>query len=116
MMDFICYKTILFSSLNEFRKYYPSQFSIYPRSFILPQEFLEFQREYMTLSSHLSVPPSWVIKPKNSCCGNGIIIAQSITEVSHITESSVAQLYIQSYLIDQKKFDFRLYVLIGCLS
>jgi hypothetical protein len=58
----------------------------------------------------------WILKPKNSCCGNGIQLIQTTKEITKIHEPSVAQLYVQPYLIDNKKFDFRFYLLIACLD
>lgn len=53
-MDYICYKSTLFKNLNEFRKLYPRLYDIYPKSYLLPQEFLEFQREHMTICGRMN--------------------------------------------------------------
>lgn len=116
MMDVICYKTTIFSALNEIRKVFPYQYDCYPRSFLLPSEYSLLKREHMKISSQSSFPPTWVIKPKNSCCGKGIKIIQSVTDISESSEQAVAQLYVQPFLINEKKFDFRFYLLIGCLD
>ena len=115
-MDFICYKSTLFRSLNEMRAQYPHLFDVYPRTFLLPREFLEFQREHKAICGKDLVAPSWVIKPRNSCCGKGISIIQSVADVKSIDYESVAQLYIHPYLIDGHKFDFRMYLLIASLE
>ena len=115
-MDFICYKSTLFRSLNEMRAQYPHLFDVYPRTFLLPREFLEFQREHKAICGKDLVAPSWVIKPRNSCCGKGISICQSVADVKSIDYESVAQLYIHPFLIDGHKFDFRMYLLIASLE
>lgn len=115
-MDFMCYKSSLFTALNEISKYFPNQFNVYPKTFMLPQEFLEFQREHTTICTRTQQPPTWVVKPRNSCCGNGIQIVQSVHEASLIDEQAVIQRYIKPFLVDGRKFDFRLYVLIASLD
>ena len=115
-MDYICYKSTLFRALNEMRAQHPHLFDVYPRTFLLPKEFLEFQREHKAICGKDLVAPSWVIKPRNSCCGRGISILQSVADVRAIPYESVAQLYIHPFLLDGHKFDFRLYVLIASLD
>lgn len=115
-MDYICYKSTLFRALNEMRAQYPHLFDVYPRTFLLPREFLEFQREHKAICGKDLVAPSWVIKPRNSCCGRGISILQSVADVRAIPYESVAQLYIHPFLLDGHKFDFRLYILIASLD
>ena len=115
-MDYMCYKSSLFTALNEMSKYYPTQFNVYPKTFNLPQEFLEFQRTHMTITSRTQQPPTWVVKPRNSCCGNGITIVQSLHEASNIDEQAVIQQYVKPFLINGRKFDFRLYLLIASMD
>lgn len=115
-MDFICYKSTLFKSLNEMQRLYPGLFDVYPRTFLLPKEFLDFQREHKSICGRSKQAPSWVVKPKNSCCGRGISIVQSVAEVQAIDYEAVIQQYISPFLIDGHKFDFRLYILIASLQ
>lgn len=114
-MDYMCYKSSLFTALNEMCKYYPHKFSVYPKTLMLPNEFLEFQREHMQICSRSTTPPTWVVKPRNSCCGAGITIIQSVHEASQVTEQSVIQQYVKPYLVNDRKFDFRFYVLIASM-
>lgn len=115
-MDYICYKSTLFKSLNEMRKSYPALYDVYPRTFLLPREFLDFQREHKSICGRSKQAPSWVVKPKNSCCGRGISIIQSVAEAQAIDYDAVIQQYITPFLIDGHKFDFRLYLLIASLQ
>ena len=115
-MDYICYKSTLFTALNDICKYYPTQFSIYPKTFNLPNEFLDFQREHMTICSRTTMAPTWVIKPKNSCCGTGIIIVQSVHDAQQFNAPGVIQQYVKPFLIEGKKFDFRFYILIASID
>ena len=115
-MDYLCYKSTLFSCLNSMRSFYPFQYNVYPKTYLLPQDFLEFQREHTTICGRTGVAPTWILKPKNGCCGRGITIVQSTHEVQNLTDQSVIQMYVKPYLIDGKKFDFRLYILIASLD
>jgi hypothetical protein len=114
-MDFICYKSTLFRSLNEMRKQYPQFFDVYPKTYLLPHEFLDFQREHKAICGRM-IAPSWVVKPRNACCGKGIIIVQSVAEMQSIEYQCVAQLYVNPFLIRGYKFDFRFWLLIASLE
>jgi hypothetical protein len=115
-MDYICYKSTLFRSLNDMRKQYPHFFDVYPKTYLLPREFLDFQREHKAISGRAMVAPSWVVKPRNGCCGKGISIVQSVSEIQDIEFESVAQLYVNPFLLSGYKFDFRFFLLIGSLE
>ena len=115
-MDYLCYKSTLFSELNLIKKQYPNVFNFYPDTFILPNDFPEFQRKHTFICSRTSVAPTWVVKPKNGCCGKGIQLISSTYEAEGISDQSVAQLYIHPYLLDGVKFDFRFFVLISTLD
>lgn len=116
MMYYLCYKTTFFSCLNEFQKYFPNQYNFFPRTFIIPHQICEFQHEHTMLLKKTLIPPTWVFKPKNSCCGKGIQIVQSVPDALKISEPAVAQIYVKPFLIGNKKFDFRFYLLIASLD
>ncbi|KAK8864894.1 positive regulation of cilium movement [Tritrichomonas musculus] len=125
-MDYICYKSTLFLELNKMKKLFPDIYTkAYPTAFLLPNDYSEFQCEHKKLvglvtnvksDSSNSTTPTWVVKPRNGCCGHGITLIQSTYEASDILEQSVCQLYISPYLINQRKFDFRLYILVASLE
>lgn len=55
-MEFICFKTTLFSALNEIQKRFRNIFSnVYPRTFVLPEDFFQLQHEHLLLGNN---PPS----------------------------------------------------------
>jgi hypothetical protein len=113
-MDVVCYKTTLFQALNFVRDRLPDRFSICPKTFILPDEYLLLQREHQGLCGQLKTP-FWFVKPSNQCCGNGIRIIDNLLEMRTV-QSGVAQLAVDPYLIDGRKFDFRIYLLIASLD
>ena len=115
-MDYICYKSTLFQQLNNMRKLFPDVYNVYPKCFLLPADYAEFQREHSVIVGRTQSAPTWVIKPKNGCCGHGITLVQSAYEAAEINDSSVCQLYVNPFLLNQRKFDFRLYVLVASLD
>ena len=55
---------------------------------------------------------TFIVKPMNSSQGKGIFLTRKIKEIPR-QGCHVVQIYKNSpYLIDRKKFDFRIYVLI----
>lgn len=45
-MDYLCYKSILFNSLNQMQSLYPNYYNFFPKTYLLPQQFQEFQKEH----------------------------------------------------------------------
>ena len=115
-MDYLCFKSTLFSEVNLIKKQYPNVFNFYSDTYILPNDYPEFQRRHTFICSRTSQAPTWVVKPKNGSCGKGIQLISSTYEAEGITDQSVAQLYIHPYLLDNLKFDFRFFVLISTLD
>ncbi|EAY06896.1 Tubulin-tyrosine ligase family protein [Trichomonas vaginalis G3] len=115
-MDYLCFKSTIFTELNKARKKYPSAFNFYTPTYVLPDNFPEFQRMHSSICSRNNEAPTWVIKPKNGSCGKGIILINSTHEAEEVQDHSVAQLYIHPYLLDNLKFDFRFFVLVASLD
>lgn len=115
-MDYLCFKSTLFQELNKARKIYPSAFNFYPPTYILPNNYPEFQRMHASLCSKMNQAPTWVVKPKNGSCGKGIVLINSVYEAEEVMDQSVAQLYIHPFLLDNLKFDFRIFVLVASLD
>lgn len=115
-MDYICYKSTLFEELNNMRRKHPSIVNFYPHTYILPNDFPEFQRQHKCICGRTNSAPTWVIKPKSGCCGRGIFMIQSTHEVCDIAQTSVAQQLVEPYLVDGFKFDFRYYLLISSVE
>ena len=115
-MDMLCYKSQTFRAFNRMRGFYPSFFTFFPRTYILPFEFKDFQMDHLRTMSTSNEPVTWIFKPRSGCCGNGIRLIQNSFEVSYRNSSGIVQKYVEPYLIDGFKFDFRFYILVSNLD
>ena len=115
-MDELCYKSTLFQSLNQMQHLFPLYYSFFPETFLLPQQFIDFSKEHIKLSTKLGNNLTWIFKPRSGCCGNGIKLIQNPSVLSNETAPGVIQRYVSPFLIGGYKFDFRVYLMISSLS
>lgn len=115
-MDFICFKSNTFSALNSMRAMYPKIYTFFPLTFLIPFQYSEFQHMHIRESNRLKMPATWIVKPRNGCCGNGIKLIQNSFELSESKESCIVQNYIRPFLVDGFKFDFRFYLCISTME
>lgn len=113
--DKICYKSTLFQCLNQMQILYPAYYHFFPRTLMLPHQFAEFQKEHIRLRGKIE-NLTWIFKPQNGCCGTGIRLVQSPFDVANESTPGVIQQYIEPYLLNGFKFDFRFYILITDLE
>jgi len=111
-MDVLCYKNTFFQALTRMRLSFPSFYNFFPTTYQLPFQFGDFQREHLRISAK-SGPTTWILKPRNGCCGNGIRLIQNSFDASAQTQLSIIQRYVSLYLVGGFKFDFRFYILIA---
>lgn len=103
------------------RRLYPSEFNFHPESFVLPTDNHCLERCAKMDVFHNKKASSknkryWIIKPVASSCGKGIkvISAEKALALGRRNDKKMlVQRYVANpYLINQKKFDMRLYVLV----
>ena len=111
-MKLLAHKKMTGFYLNKFREYYPGEFDFYPKTFLVPEDLDEF-KEYM--SNHPG--KLFIAKPTSGSQGDGIILVKKISDLPSLQYTSnemVVQEYIDKpLLLEGKKFDLRLYVLIS---
>ena len=100
--------------LSKFRAFFPEEFDFFPRTWLIPEEINE-------LESYMKDHPEeiFISKPTAGSQGDGILLLRKFSELSmSMSNSKLNELVVQKYLdkpllIDGKKFDLRLYVLIS---
>ncbi len=96
--------------LSRLQRFFPEDFAFTPPSFLLPDEALDLE-EYIRKNSNQTL----IAKPSKGRGGDGIFLVRKFTDLprSALTHDFLVQRYIDNpLLIDRKKFDLRLYVVI----
>lgn len=100
--------------LNKFREYFPSEYDFFPRTFLIPEDVDEFKDFCKNNKNKL-----FISKPSGGCQGDGIKVFNNFKDLpisvyTPMGNQMVVQQYIHNpLLLDEKKFDFRLYVCIA---
>lgn len=112
-MEYLARKKVFCSISNRMRKTFDKQFNFAPISFLLPEQAEE-------LDSYMEQHPkfTFICKPNCGKGGEGIFLVDKFKQIpKNMWADSHAELLVQRYiktpiLIDKKKFDLRLYVMI----
>ena len=110
----LCLKSEMYKILKDGIQLFPNLYDFIPKTFLLPEEFDSFLNDFITKSNEVEDinEDLYIIKPSNGSLGNGIRILYKGDTIENVSHKSVAQAYIPSYLIDERKFDLRIYVLV----
>ena len=103
----LCRKVPFAYLLARIRRFFPQQFSFAPKTFILP-----FQIDSLKTVFEKS-QKTFIVKPDTGSFGLGIYFLNPGEEFHVQPESAIAQEYIDSYTVDNRKFDLRLYALVA---
>ncbi|KAI6660494.1 Tubulin polyglutamylase TTLL13-like [Oopsacas minuta] len=104
----ICRKDMLARNITRMMRLFPKEYYITPKSWCLPSEWAQLHDYLRGKKGNKYL----IFKPEAGCQGKGIFITKNIKEVKP-TERYICQEYIQKpILIDNYKFDLRIYVLI----
>lgn len=96
------------------QRFFPQHFSFTPASFLLPDEAYDLE-DYMRVNQN----QTFIAKPSKGRGGDGIFLVKKFSDLpkSALTHDFLVQRYIDNpYLIDRKKFDLRIYVVIKGLD
>lgn len=109
-MGCLAKKNYLGRNLMRMRKNFPVEYNFFPPTWSLPRDANEFRLQFEQGKCKM-----YIAKPEALCQGRGIFLFRSPDELDP-NEHYVVQRYIKSpYLIDDLKFDLRIYVLVyGC--
>ena len=113
-MSTIAHKVELSQHINRLRRFFPEDFSFYPRTWLLPEDQGEFEAY---AQSSKGKKKTFIVKPDEGAQGEGIFLVQHPRQLTRLRHPSVVQEYIaKPLLLRGLKFDFRLYVLIASLD
>lgn len=102
-------KDLLWKNIYRLKLKYPNDFNIAPHSWVLPEDSEALDK---LLESQAMRNRMFILKPNASSCGRGIKVVQGNTRFTH-REDTIVCLYVDNpLLINQKKFDLRIYVLV----
>ena len=118
-------KKFLAKNLKHLQLEYPLAYNFFPKTFILPADTIKCkqyfqskslkskdqQQQVVDSSSSTYEDGLYIVKPDNLAEGNGIYLINDYNEIKP-DENVVVQSYLRPYLINNKKFDLRIYVLI----
>ncbi|CAF1219640.1 unnamed protein product [Adineta ricciae] len=120
MSDVLC-KSNLTRSLNAMRRLFPDEYKFYPRTWFLPEQREQFQRDANEIHKRdrkrQRPLTTFIVKPSDGSEGAGIYLIQDPTRCSAMNREHIVQEYIdRPLLINGLKFDVRIYVLIRQLD
>jgi len=110
--EFLCRKKVLSTLVARMKRYFPEDYNFVPKEYLYPEEKEEIE-EYIG-----DKPANWMIaKPSRGWGGGGIFLFKGQFNPPFSNNEFVIQKYISKpLLVEKKKFDLRLYVLIKRLD
>ena len=109
-MNAITRKAPLARIVERISPFFPELFEFMPKSYILP--FKNTQLVHALARDNCR----YIIKPDSGSLGQGITIVDPNTEYEPDDTMAVAQKYIDSFLMDNTKFDLRIYALVTAVD
>eukprot|EP00760_Papus_ankaliazontas_P033740 PhM_4_TR6708/c0_g1_i1/m.64661/K16582/TTLL6_13; tubulin polyglutamylase TTLL6/13 len=107
MMHMLARKVHLCNTLGKMRKLFSTYYSFFPRTWSLRSDRAAFKK------AASGSKKTFILKPNAGCQGKGIIITQNPLGILDSIDDYIAQEYIaKPLLIEGKKFDMRVYVLV----
>lgn len=104
----LSHKNRMAKNLLVMRSHFPSEYNFFPTTYMLPADIAEFKKEFRKAK-----PDTFIVKPSHDCQGRGIYLMNEFSQLADPERDVVAQTYIDDpFLIDNLKFDLRLYVLL----
>ena len=106
----MCRKAPFVRLIHRLEPYYPGLFTFLPKSYILPNDNVSF------LAALGRKDRRHIYKPDKGSLGHGIKVIEAGDNFPIRRRLAVAQEYIESYTIDDRKFDLRIYALVASLE
>jgi len=109
-INVLCRKAPFTRIIQVISEFYPSLYSFVPKSYILPFRNTDLVRAISKGKDR------YIIKPDSGSLGQGIVIVEPGEQYSPDDSLAIAQKYIPSLLLDDTKFDLRVYALVSSIS
>lgn len=115
-MTHLCHKKTMGFILNKFVEFWPEEYWFYPKTYLIPEEYDQFEEK---INRDGGV---YIAKPSAGSQGDGIILVTKPKDIplnsyTNGNQEYVVQPYIDNpLLLEKKKFDLRLYILVSSLD
>lgn len=110
-INILCRKVPFSIVIAKIRLFYPDLYSFYPKTFVIPDEADSF------LEARQNDGSAYIVKPDGGSLGKGITIIEAEEESFSLSaQLSVAQEYVDCLLLDNTKFDLRIYALVASVT
>jgi tubulin polyglutamylase TTLL6/13 len=107
----IARKNYLARNLKKMKRQFPKDYKFFPKTWLLPYEMNEL-KNYINNANKKGSKVNFIVKPECMSQGKGIFITKSVESIDP-NEHLVVQKYLRTpFLIDNYKFDLRIYVLV----
>ena len=114
-------KDNLYKHIKAYKKQFPHLYNFIPSTYIMPTDIKNFEYNFKRYKKAL-----WIVKPVNLSRGRGVHILKGETEFKYLYKKSKSitsppQILVSRYidkphLINKKKYDLRIYVLVVSFS
>jgi len=101
-------KDILYANYLYMKSYFPKNYTYMPITYTYPKNKDIIEKKFKNYK--LNMKNLWIVKPVNLFSGKGIHIFKSLNEEKN--KNFIISRYLNSHVINGKKYDLRLYVLI----
>jgi hypothetical protein len=101
-------KDILYTNYLYMKSYFPRNYTYMPITYIYPKNKETIEKKFKNYK--LNMKNLWIVKPVNLFSGIGIHLFKSLKEEKD--KNYVLSRYLNSHVINGKKYDLRLYVLL----
>jgi tubulin polyglutamylase TTLL4 len=98
------------SNIQRSARTWPDEFNFIPRTYELPSQRALFEVKF----KEAPTGTLWIVKPVASSCGRGIRVVSQLSEIREKKTCIVSRYIANPHLIDGRKYDLRVYVLVTC--
>ena len=116
-MYVITRKNYLARNLMKMQRAFPNEYKFFPKTWIIPQESSDFRKQFVDEKGKPnSRKRTFIVKPEGLSQGQGIYLSRNceqIIESCTVEGGFIVQDYLDKpHLIDDLKYDLRIYVLL----